>query len=97
MTIISAAAGVVISLRSPTVREAQQTLMAVIMFPGLLLGVAGTLALTVESLRETITTTIDKINPIVLLLVVTVMLSGVCFFLLRLTRKRFQRDRLVID
>jgi ABC-2 type transport system permease protein len=96
MAVISAAAGVVISLRSPTVREAQQTLMAAIMFPGILLGVAGTFALTIENLRETITTTMDKINPIVLLLVVIAILSSVFFLLLRLVRKRFRRASLIM-
>jgi len=70
--------------------------MAAIMLPGLLLGVAGTFVLTMESLRETITATMDKINPIVLLLVVITILSIVCFLLLRLARKRFQRARLVL-
>jgi len=92
---ISAAAGVLISLRSPTVREAQQTLMATIMFPVLLLGVVGTFVFTMDGLRETITSTMEKIDPIVLLSVVTIILVVVCYLLLRLAKRRFQRGRLI--
>lgn len=93
----SAAAGVIISLRSPTVREAQQTLMAIVMFPVLLLGIAGTFVFTIEGLRETITGTMEKVDPIVLLLAVVIVLCSVCFLLLRLAKRRFQRSRLISD
>ena len=94
---ISAAAGVLISLRSPTVREAQQTLMATIMFPVLILGVVGTFVFTIDNLRETITSTMEKIDPIVLLLAVTIILSVVCYLLVRLAKRRFQRARLITN
>jgi ABC-2 type transport system permease protein len=95
--VLSAAAGVLISLRSPTVREAQQTLMAIIMFPGLLLGVAGTFLLTMEGFREYITSTMENVDPYILILAVAMLLGIACYVLLKLAIRRFQREKLIIS
>jgi ABC-2 type transport system permease protein len=97
VAVTSAAAGVIISLRSSTVKEAQQTLMAVVMFPILLLGVAGTFVFTVESLRNGIANIMKNLDPLILLSVVVIILCGTSYLLLRLARRRFQRSRLISD
>jgi ABC-2 type transport system permease protein len=97
VAVFSSTTGVIISLRSSIVREAQQTLMATIMFPVLLLGVAGTVVFTIEGIREQITQIMDNINPFVLVLVVTIILIIACYFLMRAAMRRFQRARLILD
>jgi ABC-2 type transport system permease protein len=94
---LSASAGVLISLKAATVREAQQKLMAAVMFPVLLLGIAGTFVFTIEAIRDKITGIIDRIDPIVLFLVVVVILIAASCFLMRAAIKRFQRARLTLD
>ena len=94
---LSASAGVLISLKATTVREAQQKLMAAVMFPVLLLGIAGTFVLTIEAVRDQIMGIIDRIDPIVLFLVIAVVLIVTCYFLIRAAMKRFQRARLTLD
>ena len=96
VAVLSSATGVIISLRASTVREAQQTLMATIMFPVLLLGVAGTVVFTIEGIRDQITKIMDSINPFVLVSVVTIVLIIACYFLMRAAMRRFQRDRLIL-
>jgi ABC-2 type transport system permease protein len=94
---LSASAGVLISLKAATVREAQQKLMAAVMFPVLLLGIAGTFVFTIEAVRDQITGIMDRIDPIVLFLVVAVVLIAACYFLMRAAMRRFQRARLTLD
>jgi hypothetical protein len=94
---LSASACVLISLKATTVREAQQKLMAAVMFPVLLLGIAGTFVFTIEAIRDKITGIIDRIDPIVLFLVVAVILIAASCFLMRAAIKRFQRARLTLD
>lgn len=97
IAVTSASAGVIISLRAATVREAQQTLMAVIMFPVLLLGVAGTFIFTVETIRDRVTQFMDAVEPTLLFLIVTIILIAACYLLMRAAMKRFNRSRLILS
>jgi len=94
--ILAAGAGVIISLRAATVREAQQTLMAIVMFPLLLLGVAGTFLVTAGlEWVERILETMRAMDSWLLLLIVAVVLIAICLILIRLAMARFQRARLL--
>ena len=97
IAVTSASVGVLISLRAATVREAQQTLMATIMFPVLLLGVAGTFVLTMEIIRDRVTQFMDTIEPTVLFLIVTIILIAVCYLFMRVAFRRFNRSRLILS
>jgi ABC-2 type transport system permease protein len=96
IAILSASAGVLISLRTATVRQAQQTLMATIMFPILLLGVAGTFFLTRQEWRNRIAEVIGNIEPILAIIIIVSILVVVCLLLLRAAMARFQRARLIL-
>jgi hypothetical protein len=53
--------------------------------------------LTIEAVRDQIMGIIDRIDPIVLFLVIAVVLIVTCYFLIRAAMKRFQRARLTLD
>jgi ABC-2 type transport system permease protein len=97
MAVLTASAGIRISLRAATVREAQQTLMAAVMFPPLLLGVVGTLVFTIEGWRERIMGVVSNINSALLLVIAVAVLLALCLVLLRAAMARFQRARLILS
>jgi ABC-2 type transport system permease protein len=90
---LSASAGVLISLRAATAREAQQTLMAATMFPLLILGVLLTLLLPNERIKEVLGT----IDFTQVMLIVAAVLVVANIVLLLGAMARFKRARLILD
>jgi len=66
-------------------------------FSVLLLGAAGIIVFTVESIGEQVTQILDKINPFVFVLITTVILAMTCYFLQRAAVRRFRRERLLLN
>ena len=95
MAVLSASAGVIISLRAGTVKQAQQILMAVTMFPLLLLGVAFTFVFTNKRMGDRIIEIMDNIDAKLLILIIAVVLILICWVLLSVAITRFQRSRLI--
>ena len=93
---LAASAGVLISLRSATVQEAQQTLMAVLMLPPTLLG---PIVLMVAGARPDWgpKVLLANANPTLVSLIILVVLVAVNLGLLLAAMARFQRARLILD
>lgn len=90
--------GVLFSLRSATVQEAQQMLMAVVMFPPLVLGVLGTFLLgQVAGLRQTVGDVVSAIGGTQLVLIVAGVLLLLSLLLLATAMARFRRSRLTMS
>jgi len=91
-----ASLGSLISLRAPTVQSAQQTLMAVLLIPLLLLQVAAFLLPTLyptENIREFLAT-IDYLQILYIALAVLLAVNVICLWA---TMSRFQRAKLSLD
>jgi ABC-2 type transport system permease protein len=96
MAALAASAGVLISLRSATVQEAQQTLMAVLMLPPTLLG---PIMLIVARTRPEWgpKVLLANANPTLVSLIILAVLVAVNLGLLLAAMARFQRARLILD
>jgi len=96
MAALAANAGVLISLRSATVQEAQQTLMAVLMLPPTLLG---PITLLVARTRPEWgpKALLANANPTLASLIILAALVAVNLGLLLAAMARFQRARLILD
>lgn len=93
-TLLSSGLGVLISLRSATVRQAQQITGLIGLIPILPMVLLDLLP------NETVTnilTGLGKMNVNVLVLIATGILIGIDLFVILLTIKRFQRSRLILD
>ena len=86
-----ASAGVLISLRSSTVQEAQQILMVTMLVPPLILGVIATL------LHEQIARVLDSLISTQVILIVGAILALAAAGLLLAAMARFKRARLILD
>ena len=97
MATLVASLGVLFSLRAGTVQEAQQTLMAVVMFPPLVLGVLLTFLIgQVSGIRETISNIVQSVGSTQLVLIVAAFLLLNCLLLLRAAMSGFRRSRLTL-
>ncbi len=92
LALLTAGAGVLISLRAPSVQEAQQTLMSIILLPPVLLSVV--LTMVVSSFSDTLGGIIESIDftQVVLIVDGVLFILSVVLFLAALAR--FQRSRL---
>lgn len=86
---LTAGAGILISLRAATAQQAAQTLMALLLFPVIILQVA---AVMLRSQLNALLPRLDGQTILVVILVVLAVLDVVAFWL---ALKRFQRARLV--
>ena len=86
-----ASAGVLISLRSSTVQEAQQILMVTMLVPPLILGVIATL------LHEQIARALDSLSSTQVILIIGAILALAAVGLLLAAMARFKRARLILD
>lgn len=91
-----ASLGILISLRAPTVQSAQQTLMAVLLFPLLLVQVAGFLLPTLLP-KETVRDFLQGIDYLQILYIslAFLLVANVGFLLIGM--KRFTRAKLSLD
>ena len=96
MAALAANAGVLISLRSATVQQAQQTLMAVLMLPPTLLG---PIMLVVARARPEWgpKVLLANANPTLMSLIILTALVAINLGLLLAAMARFQRARLTLD
>ncbi len=92
---LAAGAGVLISLRAPSVRQAQQTLSITIMLL-LFVPVFGVQALP-EAWKERIFGSLMAINVNQALLVAVLILGGLNVLFLAMALARFQRAKLILD
>ena len=97
VAVLTATLGVLFSLRSSTAQEAQQTLMAVLMVPIILIQVGGVLILGSDSGRERLTEVLATVSFEQLILVFVAILFVVDLVLLRTVMARFKRSRLVMS
>jgi ABC-2 type transport system permease protein len=95
VAVLTASAGVLLSLRSETVQEAQQTLMFILLIPLMLVQAVGFLALGTDAGREFVEQVLVALTleQYVLLLCSVVLLLDVGLFIA--ARRRFQRARLI--
>lgn len=91
LAIIVAGAGVLISLRSARVQEAQQLLMTGLMIPPMILGFVAL------ALRERIADALSGLDFTVVILVVAAVMAALAVLLTLAAMARFQRARLMLD
>lgn len=97
IALLTASLGVLISLRSSTVQQAQQTLMAVLLLPAMALQVAAMLLMGSEAgearLREVLSTlSFDQVILVVVAILVAIDLAS-----LLAAMSRFRRSRLILS
>ena len=98
LAIIMAGFGILISLRSATVQGATQALMAITMFPLIVLQIAGILVLQMQrDLLDNVIETLRSADSGQLILIVSAVLILACLVLMRIVIKRFQRARLILN
>jgi ABC-2 type transport system permease protein len=97
MSILTAGAGVLFSLRASTVQEAQQTLMAVLMIPAMILQVGFFVILSSQSGKELIRELTNTISVEQVIVGVSTLLFLLAGFLLWFASRRFQRERLILS
>jgi ABC-2 type transport system permease protein len=96
MAVITAGAGVLFSLRASTVQQAQQTLMAVMLIPLLLVQVVVFVLLASQTGRDRLheMTTIITIEQIVI--TATLLLLVLAAFILWAASRQFKREKLIL-
>ncbi len=98
MSTFVAGLGVLISLRASSTLEAQQTLVAAIMFPALVVGVATTIiANTQPDLRDSILQGFMTLGPAMTVALVALVLVVVCAGVIAAAMRRFRRARLILE
>ena len=97
VAMLTASLGVLFSLRSSTVQEAQQTLMAVLLVPAMLLQVGGVLLLGSDSGRERLREVLATVSFEQVILVVAAILVVLDLVFLMAAMARFKRSRLVLS
>lgn len=98
LAIIMANLGVLISLRASTVQGATQTLMAAVMFPLIILQVAGLIVLQMQrQWLDSIIDTLANANWTLIIVLVTLVVTAICLLLLWMATTRFQRARLILS
>jgi ABC-2 type transport system permease protein len=88
---LSAGAGVLISLRSETVQQATQTLVAIFLLPPMLLQVVFLL------FKDQLGELINNLNPNLTLLIIVVVLALADVGVFAAAMSRFQRSRMYLD
>jgi ABC-2 type transport system permease protein len=91
MATLSASAGVLVSLRSETVQQATQTLVAIFLVPPMILQLV--LFVFVDQLRETL----KNLDGEVVLLIMVVILAVIDVVVFAAAMTRFQRSRMYLD
>lgn len=97
MSILTAGAGVLFSLRASTVQEAQQTLMAVLLVPAMIIQVGVFVMLSSQTWRERLRDVMETITIEQFLIGLTGILLIVAILLLWFASRRFQRERLILS
>ena len=94
--VITAGAGVIISLRAETAQDAQQTLMAAIMVPGILLGMIPPVLFSLRpEWRGVFRETLANVGYVQVMSVVVGVCSVVAVALVAAAMKRFRREALI--
>lgn len=86
---LTAGAGILISLRAATAQQAAQTLMALLLFPVIILQVAAVM------LKDQLSTLLPRLDEQAILVVILIVLAVLDVAAFWLALKRFQRSRLV--
>jgi ABC-2 type transport system permease protein len=97
VALFTAGLGVLFSLRSATVQQAQQATMAVMLLPGLLLQFGLMFVLQSPSARATLESTLGALSFGQLMLVIISVLAVAAVGLLLAALARFKRSRLILS
>ena len=97
VALLAAGVGVLFSLRSSTVRQAQQTTMSVLLVPALVLQFGGLFILQSASGREALSATLGALTVDKIILIAVCVLTLVNAVLLRAGMARFRRARLILS
>jgi len=95
-SVLMAAAGVLFSMRSSSVQQAQQSLMSVILVPGMLLQLTGLLVLQSPELANQIKGFLGAFSLAEIILVILTILVLLDVLLLWAAISRFRRPRLLV-
>ena len=88
---LTASAGVLISLRSRSVQEAQQLLMMILLLPPMIAGFVG------AALADRLRAPLRSIDANLVISIALVVIAVLCIALIWLAMRRFRRDRLILD
>lgn len=88
---LTASAGVLISLRSRSVQEAQQLLMMILLLPPMIAGFVG------AALADRLRAPLRSIDGNLVISIALVVIAVLCIALIWLAMRRFRRDRLILD
>ena len=97
MAILTAGAGVLFSLRSDTVQQAQQSLMAVMLIPFVLGQVVVFILLSSQGGRERLRELTQQVTVEQVVIVAALLMSGLAAGLFWAAVRRFQRERLILS
>jgi len=97
MAMLTAAAGVLFSLRAATAHEAQQTLMAVLLIPPMILQFALFAILSSESGEARLREVFSSLSFEQVILVIVAVLLALDVVLLMAAMARFKRARLILS
>lgn len=98
MSVFVAGLGVIISLRASATLEAQQTLVAAIMFPSLVFGVIWVIVSnTKPDIKDSILSGIETLGPGTTIALIALGLLLVCAGLIWAAMRRFRRARLILE
>lgn len=90
--------GVLISLRASSTLEAQQTLVAAIMFPSMVFGIAAAIITNTQpDLKASILDAFTTLGPALTITLVALVLVAVCAGVIAAAMRRFQRARLILE
>jgi ABC-2 type transport system permease protein len=96
VALLTAGLGVIFSLRSATVQQAQQATMSVMLLPAMVLQFGLMFALQSPSAKATLQSTLGSLNFGQLMLVIVAVLAVAAAGLLWAAMARFQRSRLIL-
>ena len=97
VALLTAGLGVVFSLRSSTVQQAQQATMSVLLLPGMLLQFGLLFILNSDSAKQTLEATLGALSFGQLMLIVVGVLATAGALLLLAAMARFKRARLILS
>ncbi len=97
VAVLTAGLGVVFSLRSSTVQQAQQATMSVMLIPAMVLQFAALLVLRSDAAKETLRRTVGSLSFTQLMLVIVAVLGAIAALLLITVVARFKRARLILS
>ncbi len=97
VAVLTAGLGVVFSLRSSTVQQAQQATMSVMLIPAMVLQFGLMFILRSDSAKETLRATVGALSFGQLVLIIVAVLTAIAALLLMTVVARFKRAQLILS